>query len=69
MCARAHATGTKVLTATVTNTGPAVMFKRTATIALTAAALTMMGTATPASARKVVRYNAEVQPGTIVVKT
>ena len=29
----------------------------------------MMGTAAPASARGVVRYNSEVQPGTIVVKT
>ena len=29
----------------------------------------MMGTATPASAREVVNYNSEVQPGTIVVKT
>jgi lipoprotein-anchoring transpeptidase ErfK/SrfK len=45
------------------------MSKRTGAIALTIAALMMMGTATPASAREVVRYNAEVQPGTIVVKT
>ena len=45
------------------------MSNRTATLALAAAALTMIGTATPASAREVVRYNAEVQPGTIVVKT
>ena len=45
------------------------MSNRTAIIALAAAALMMMGTATPASAREVVRYNAEVQPGTIVVKT
>ena len=45
------------------------MSKRTAIIALAAAALTMMGTAAPASAREVVRYNSEVQPGTIVVKT
>ena len=45
------------------------MSKRTALIALTIAALTMMSTAAPASAREVVRYNAEVQSGTIVVKT
>jgi lipoprotein-anchoring transpeptidase ErfK/SrfK len=45
------------------------MSNRTAIIALAAAALTMMSTATPASAREVVRYNSEVQPGTIVVKT
>jgi lipoprotein-anchoring transpeptidase ErfK/SrfK len=44
------------------------MSNRTATLALTAAAL-MIGIATPASAREVVRYNSEVQPGTIVVKT
>ena len=68
MCVGAHLTGAKVFTATVTNTGPAIMSNRTATLAL-AAALTMMSTATPASAREVVRYNAEVQPGTIVVKT
>jgi lipoprotein-anchoring transpeptidase ErfK/SrfK len=29
----------------------------------------MMGTTASASTREVVRYNAEVQPGTIVVKT
>ena len=69
MCAGAHLTGAKVFTATVTNTGPAVMSKHTAAIALAAAALVMIGTAAPASAREVVRYNAEVQPGTIVVKT
>ncbi len=69
MCARAHLTGDEALTATVTNTGPAVMSKRTATIALAAATLMMMGTAASASTREVVRYNAEVQPGTIVVKT
>ena len=46
------------------------MSNRTGSIALAAAALTMlMGTAAPASAREVVRYNSEVQPGTIVVKT
>ena len=39
------------------------MSNRTAIITLAAAALTMMSTATPASAREVVRYNAEVQPG------
>ena len=43
------------------------MSNRTATLA--AAALVMIGTAAPANAREVVRYNAEVQPGTIVVKT
>ena len=45
------------------------MSNRTGLVALAAAALTMMGTATPASAREVVRYNSKVQPGTIVVKT
>jgi len=45
------------------------MSKRTATIALAAATLMMMGSPASASAREVVRYNAEVQPGTIVVKT
>ena len=69
MCVGAHATGAEVFTATVTNTGPAVMLKRTAAIALAAATLMTIGIATPASAREVVRYNAEVQPGTIVVKT
>src|SRR5215210_2864183 len=69
MCAKAHAIGAEVLTATVTSTGPAVMSKRTAIIALAAAALTMMGSTASAGAREVVRYNAEVQPGTIVVKT
>src|SRR4051795_12864295 len=69
MCARAHQTDAGVLTATVTNTGPAVMSKRTATLALAAATLLMMGSAASASTREVVRYNAEAQPGTIVVKT
>ena len=45
------------------------MSNRTATIALAAAALVMIGTAASASTGEVVRYNAEVQPGTIVVKT
>jgi lipoprotein-anchoring transpeptidase ErfK/SrfK len=45
------------------------MSNRTGLIALTIAALMVIGIATPASAREVVRYNAEVQPGTIVVKT
>src|SRR5215203_7134750 len=45
------------------------MSNRTGAIALTIAALVMIGTAAPAGAREVVRYNAEVQPGTIVVKT
>jgi lipoprotein-anchoring transpeptidase ErfK/SrfK len=57
------------LTATVTNTGPAVMSKRTALLALAAAALTVVSTAASASTREVVRYTSEVQPGTIVVKT
>ena len=39
------------------------MLKRTAAIALAAATLMTIGIATPASAREVVRYNAEVQPG------
>src|SRR5215204_4234966 len=69
MCARARPTGADTLTALVTNTGPAVMSNRTALFTLTAATLMIIGTATPASAREVVRYNAEVQPGTIVVKT
>src|SRR3712207_1718967 len=68
LCARAHPTGVEALTATVTNTGPAVMSNRTATIALAAAAL-MIGSTASAGAREVVRYTAEVQPGTIVVKT
>ncbi len=48
------------------------MSNRTATLALALAAATilmMIGTAASASTREVVRYNAEVQPGTIVVKT
>ena len=45
------------------------MSKRTALLALAAAALTMMGTTASASTREVVRYTSEVQPGTIVVKT
>src|SRR4051794_27154026 len=69
MCAGAHSTGAAVLTATVTNTGPAVISKRTATVALTAAALMMIGTSASAGARKVVPYNPEVQSGTFVVKT
>src|SRR5215213_1217295 len=69
MCAGAHSTGAKALTAPVTNTGPAVMSKRTGIIALTAAALMMIGSTASAGAREVVRYNSEVQPGTIVVKT
>jgi lipoprotein-anchoring transpeptidase ErfK/SrfK len=44
------------------------MSKRTALIAL-AAALTIVSTTASASTGEVVRYNAEVQPGTIVVKT
>jgi lipoprotein-anchoring transpeptidase ErfK/SrfK len=45
------------------------MSNRTGLVALAAAALMTIGTAAPANAREVVRYNAEVQPGTIVVKT
>ena len=45
------------------------MSKRTAAIALAAAALVTLGTAAPPNPREVVRYNTEVQPGTIVVKT
>ena len=45
------------------------MSNRTGLVALAAAALMTIGSAAPASAREVVRYNAEVQPGTIVVKT
>jgi lipoprotein-anchoring transpeptidase ErfK/SrfK len=45
------------------------MSKRTALLALAAAALTMMGTTASTSTREVVRYTSEVQPGTIVVKT
>jgi lipoprotein-anchoring transpeptidase ErfK/SrfK len=47
------------------------MSNRTALFTLAAATILMMmiGTATPAHASEVVRYNAEVQPGTIVVKT
>src|SRR4051794_31614258 len=69
MCAGAHLVGAEVLTATVTNTGPAVMSKRTVLFALAAASLMMSGTTVSASAREVARDNAEVQPGTIVVKT
>src|SRR3954447_23142111 len=69
MCAHAHSTGAEALTATVTNTGPTVMSKRTATIALATAALTIIGSTASAGAHEVVRCNAEVQPGTIVVKT
>src|SRR5690242_17035080 len=68
MCSDAHPSGARVLTATVTNTGPAAMPNRTATLALAAATILMIGTAS-AGAREVVRYNGEVQPGTIVVKT
>jgi len=45
------------------------MSNRTATLALAAVTLLLMGTAASAGAREVVRYNSEVQPGTIVVKT
>src|SRR3954452_1073579 len=69
MCRDAHSTGAAAVTATFTNTGPAVMSKRTALLALTAAALSVVSTAASASTREVVRYTSEVQPGTIVVKT
>src|SRR3954464_1012892 len=68
-CSCAHPTGAEVLTATVTNTGPTAMSNRTALLALAAAALMMIGSTASASTREVVRYTAEVQPGTIVVKT
>src|SRR3954453_12422722 len=45
------------------------MSKRTGTIILAAALLAAMASTASASTREVVRYNAEVQPGTIVVKT
>jgi len=45
------------------------MSNRTAALALTAATILTIGTAASASTREVVRYNGEVQPGTIVVKT
>jgi lipoprotein-anchoring transpeptidase ErfK/SrfK len=45
------------------------MSNRTAIIALATAAVVAMGATASASTREVVRYNAEVQPGTIVVKT
>src|SRR3954469_12455971 len=46
------------------------MSKRTALLALAAAALSVVSTTTAsASTREVVRYTSEVQPGTIVVKT
>src|SRR3954462_12223028 len=44
--------------------GPAVMSNRTGWIALAAAAMALIGTATSASAREVVRYEGAVQPGT-----
>jgi lipoprotein-anchoring transpeptidase ErfK/SrfK len=69
MCAKARPTGAEILTATVTNTEPTAMSKRTALLALAAAALMMIGSTASASTREVVRYTAEAQPGTIVVKT
>ena len=45
------------------------MSKRTALLALAAAAFTLVSTTTSASTREVVRYTSEAQPGTIVVKT
>jgi lipoprotein-anchoring transpeptidase ErfK/SrfK len=45
------------------------MSNRTGLIALAAAAMALIGTTTSAGAREVVRYEGEVQPGTIVVKT
>jgi SOS-response transcriptional repressor LexA len=69
MCPDAHSTGAEVLTATVTNTGPAVMSKRAALFALAAASLMMVASTASAGAHEIVRYEAKVQPGTIVVKT
>ena len=45
------------------------MSNRTATLALAAATLLLMGSAASASTREVVQYDGTVQPGTIVVKT
>src|SRR4051794_21350406 len=45
------------------------MSKRTGLVVLAAAAIMMLGSTASAGAREVVRYNVEVQPGTIVVKT
>ena len=45
------------------------MSNRTGWIALAAAAMALIGTATSAGAREVVNYDGGVQPGTIVVKT
>src|SRR3954453_11733877 len=45
------------------------MSKRTGTIILAAALLAAMASTASASTREVVRYEAEVRPGTIVVKT
>ena len=45
------------------------MSKRTGIIALAAAAIMTMGSTAQAGAREIVRYDAEVRPGTIVVKT
>ena len=45
------------------------MSNHTATLALAAATLLIMGMAASASTREVVRYDGAVQPGTIVVKT
>src|SRR5215213_3052837 len=69
MCVGAHSTAVRLLIATVTNSGPAVMSNRTGLVALAAAALMMVTSTASASTREVVRYNSEVQPGTIVVKT
>ncbi len=45
------------------------MSKRTGIVALAAAAMVATSAAAPADAREIVRYSAEVAPGTIVVKT
>src|SRR6185312_428293 len=45
------------------------MSKRTGTTVLAAAILAALASTASASTREVVRYEAEVQPGTIVVKT
>src|SRR5690242_13413665 len=51
------------------NKGTAVMSNRLKTILLTAATLAAMTSAASASTREIVRYQGEVAPGTIVVKT
>ena len=45
------------------------MSKRTGIVALAAATIMTVGSTVHAGAREIVRYDAEVRPGTIVVKT